>query len=396
MNLSARSRCGSILLHLVVLIGWPPASSNAQQSSSRPPRIDSVVMSVPQPHASHSATIWYDDFDGEPQSYSETEGPLVDREAFGDSGRSMLSHYPQGSRGIGNRKVFFGDSPTGKVVRRGERFDDIYWRIYIKHQAGWQGGGPAKLSRATSLVASDWSQAMIAHVWSSGDALTLDPASGVRDGQVVTTRYNDFANLRWLGNRPASSFALHSTEESGRWVCVEARAKLNTPGQKDGLNQLWIDGRLEAERRDLDWRGTYDRHGINAVFLESYWNDGSPVDQSRWIDNFVIAAEPIGPIVCPRNPELIRTSAPETPPGGSWHVEVATFSDSPDVVWTSRPIESGDRVRVDSQTGSFVGELADHDRLAPNRLYQFRARQTDAGGATSDWSRWHQTVRTTP
>lgn len=24
-----------------------------------------------------------------------------------------------------------------------------------------------------------------------------------------------------------------------------------------------IDGRLEAERTNLDWRGSYDRHGIN-------------------------------------------------------------------------------------------------------------------------------------
>ena len=52
-------------------------------------------------------------------------------------------------------------------------------------------------------------------------------------------------------------------------MCVEARAKLNTPGQKDGLNQLWIDGKLETERRNLDWRGTFTERGINAVFLEA-------------------------------------------------------------------------------------------------------------------------------
>ena len=123
----------------------------------------------------------------------------------------------------------------------------------------------------------------------------------------MTSRYNDFANLRWLGNKPASQFRLHSTQESGRWVCVEARAKLNTPGRRDGLNQLWIDGRLEAERKNLDWRGNYTEHGINAVFLETYWNDGSPVTQSRWIDKFVISTNPIGPIVCPRNPVLTKT-----------------------------------------------------------------------------------------
>ena len=108
-------------------------------------------------------------------------------------------------------------------------FDDIYWRVYVKHPYGWAGGGPDKLSRAKSIVSPNWAQAMIAHVWSDGEALTLDPASGVRGDRVVTTKYNDFAHLHWLGNKPASNFRLFSAEEAGRWVCVEARAKLILP-----------------------------------------------------------------------------------------------------------------------------------------------------------------------
>ena len=135
----------------------------------------------------------------------------------------MLSWYEQGKqRRWATARFSLQTARTGKVVRKGQLFDDIYWRVYVKHQHGWTGGGPAKLSRATSIVSSNWSQAMIAHVWSSGEALTLDPATGVRGDRVVTSRYNDFANLRWLGNKPASQFRLHSTQESGRWVCVEA------------------------------------------------------------------------------------------------------------------------------------------------------------------------------
>ncbi len=358
------------------------------------PRIDSVVMSTPQPQASDEAVIWYDDFDGPEKAYTESEGRLDREQAFGGQGRSMLSWYEKGSRGTGNRKVFFGDSPTGKVVRKGPSFDDIYWRIYIKHQHGWTGGGPAKLSRATSIVSPNWSQAMIAHVWSSGEALTLDPATGVRGDHVVTTRYNDFPNLRWLGNKPTSQFKLHSTQESGRWVCVEARAKLNTPGKKDGLNQLWIDGRLEAERKNLDWRGDYTGHGINAVFLESYWNDGSPVTQSRWIDNFVISTKPIGPVVCPRNPVLIKT--PYQGPGklATWQVEVASADQDETVVWRSRPLTDTERVAVSAETGTFVGPLANQSSLDAGRVYCFRVRQTSDTGQMSDWSPWHQPIKT--
>jgi len=261
------------------------------------PRVDSAVMSKPQPHETSKAVIWYDDFDGEEKNYPESSGGLDEKQTFGGQGKFMLCLYEKGSRGVGGRKVFFGDGPAYKPVNSGKQYDGIYWRIYVKHQYGWAGGGPAKLSRATSIVSPRWAQAMIAHVWSSGEALTLDPATGVRGEEVVTRKYNDFEMLKWLGNKPTSKFKLHSTEESGRWVCVEARAKLNTPGQSDGLNQLWLDGKLEAERKNLDWRGSYTGHGINAVFLEAYWNSGSPVTQSRWLDNFVISTEPIGPVV---------------------------------------------------------------------------------------------------
>ena len=357
------------------------------------PRIDSVVMSVPQPQASDEAVIWYDDFDGPEKAYTESQGPLDDAQAFGGQGRSMLSVYEKGTRGTGNRKVFFGDSPTGKVVRKGQTFDDIYWRVYVKYQHGWAGGGPAKLSRATSIVSPRWAQAMISHVWSSGEELTLDPATGIRGDQVVTTRYNDFPNLRWLGNKPTSQFKLHRTEEAGRWVCVEARAKLNTPGKKDGLNQLWIDGRLEAERKNLDWRGSYTEHGINAVFLETYWNDGSPVTQSRWIDNFVISTKPIGPVVCPRNPVLIKT--PYHGPGkmATWQVEVAPADQDDAVVWRSHPLSATESVEVNGDTGSFVGPLATKSQLDAGRIYCFRVRQSSNTGQMSDWSPWHQPVK---
>lgn len=374
--------------------GLIPGSSSRGADGPETPRIDSVVMATAQPQASAEAVIWYDDFDGSEKVYTESQGRLDESQGFGGQGRSMLSWYEKGSRGTGNRKVFFGDSPTGKVVRRGETFDDLYWRIYVKHQRGWTGGGPAKLSRATSIVSSNWSQAMIAHVWSSGEALTLDPATGVRDDRIVTTRYNDFANLRWLGNRPASQFKLHSSEESGRWVCVEARAKLNTPGQRDGLNQLWIDGRLEAERKNLDWRGSYTAHGINGVFLETYWNDGSPVDQSRWIDNFVISTQPIGPIVCPRNPLLIKT--PYFGPGklATWQVEVAAADQPDSVVWQSQLLTGRERVEVDAEHGRFVGPLANKSQLDAGRVYYFRVRQSSNTGQTSPWSPWHQAVKT--
>jgi hypothetical protein len=384
-----------VLLHMAaVVLSFPAGVDSCADAPPETPHIDSVIMVRPQPHESAPEVIWYDDFDGPAKRYTEAEGAVVAEEAFGASGGSMLAHYDRGSRGMGNRKVFFGDSPTGDVVNPGRSYQEVYWRIYVKHQHGWTGGGPAKLSRATSIVSSNWAQAMIAHVWSDDDALTLDPASGVRGDKVVTTKYNDFDNLRWLGNRPASPMKLFSPEETGRWVCVEARVKLNAPGRRDGVNQLWIDGRLEAERTGLDWRGSYTGHGINAVFLETYWNEGSPVTQSRWIDNFVISTVPIGPVVVPRNPVLIKT--PYREPGGqkAWQVEVAADEAGSSVVWRSGTIGAPGRVRIDDKAGRFVGRLSGRDRLAAGQIHFVRVRQQSPTGEWSAWGGWHQPFET--
>ena len=355
------------------------------------PRVDYVVPSAVQPQQSDPATIWYDDFDAA-RTYAEGKSPLDDAEALGGKGQSLLCLYEKGSRGAGGRKVFFGDSPTyrNKTVRRGERFDEVYWRIYVRHQPGWR-GSPAKMSRATSLTSENWAQAMIAHVWAGkGDSLTLDPVRGVQNGRVVTRKYNDFERMKWLGNRPSSPFPIHATEEAGWWVCVESRAKLNTPGKGDGINQLWIDGRLECERRNLDFRGTYTGHGINAVFLEAYWNDGSPVTQRRWYDNFVISTKPIGPVTCPANPTVVKTPCAGPGKAGTWDLEVAADVDGKDVVFRSTPLPPEERATVDAKHGEFAGSLKGKTALGSGKTYYLRVRQRDAAGAASDWSRWHQ------
>jgi hypothetical protein len=359
------------------------------------PRIDFVVPLTEQPLSKDRHTIWYDDFDGSAKNYPEGQSPLDPQMAFGGRGKSLRCRYEKGQQGQGGRKVFFGDSPvySRQAVRRGETFEQIYWRIYVKHQFGWK-GNPAKMSRATSFATEKWAQAMIAHVWGgSGDSLTLDPVRCVKDGQVTTQKYNDWPGMKWLGNRPVSRFPIHASEESGYWVMVECRVKLNTPGKSDGINQLWIDGRLECERTNLNFRGSYTEHGINAVFLEAYWNQGSPVSQSRWYDNFVISTEAIGPVVCPRNPVVVRTPYRGSEPAGDWQVQVAADHSGAELVFQSNWQPPGDRLVLDRKHGKFVGKLAGKSKLEVGVTYYLRIQQQDSLATASAWSRWHQGFR---
>jgi len=356
----------------VALLGLVAVAPAAAREKGEAPRVESVVPSVRQPHAGDPAVIWYDSFDGPEstqQQYYEYQAGTpgakrTDKESLGGTGQSMELFYAKGQQGVGSRKLLFGDTPFGHPVRKGEHFTDVYWRLYVKHQKGWT-GAPAKMSRATGFASSSWTQAFILHVWSgSGTTLTLDPARGIRDSQVVTTKYNDFPNLKWLGNSPSGTFPVHSAEEAGRWICVEARLRLNTPGKADGLAQLWVDGRLDSERRGMDFRNSYEEHTINAVLLESYWNDGSPVDQYRWYDDFVVSTKPIGPVTAPAKPTLILASA------APCDVEVGEGPAPAVAAWS---------------TSQARGKVTVTTALQPGRTYYCRVRSS--GG---DWSPWHQ------
>lgn len=273
--------------------------------------------------------IWCDDFSQNRSSsyfeYDNANGRFVRESGAGINGTSgMRANFASGESNAGSLKLAFGRTPSpyfdpvdaGDVDHR-----EIYWRVFVRNAPGWTGGGGDKLSRAVVFANSDWAEAAIGHVWSGGNAhnyLLVDPASGTDDsGNLRTTRYNDFDNLRWLGSG-RSNTAIFSGANIGQWHCVETRMRLNDPGQSNGIFQLWIDGDLEADRTDLNWLGSYNAYGINALFLENYWNDGAPQQQTRYFDNLVVSTRPIG---C--------GSGAVAPPPPSAPVPVASISVTP-------------------------------------------------------------------
>ena len=253
--------------------------------------------------------IWCDDFETDRLrryfEYDDAKGRFVREVGAGNDGSTaMKSTYttaPQQS--AGSLHLAFGRTPQPyfKPVDAGTaNYREIFWRIFVRYPSDWQGGGAEKLSRATSFVSSSsWAQAMIAHVWSGGDApysdyLYIDPASGTdASGTIRTTTYNDFSNLRWLGAVKGTT-PVFSASMRGAWHCVEAHARLNTAGQSNGIFELWVDGKLNASKTGINWVGVYSAYGINAVFIENFWNRGAPVEEARYLDNFVVSTARIG------------------------------------------------------------------------------------------------------
>ena len=267
--------------------------------------------------SNHPEWIFCDDFESDDPlvttgryfEYGDNDGDFVVLENVGyNNSKGMQVVWQQGEVEAGGMKLAFGRNPNSYMnkqqIKPNEDFREIYYRMYLKMQEGWE-GNPAKLSRATVFTsAADWRQAMIAHLWSDGNYhLLIDPASCVdANGAVECTTYNDFANLNWLGNKSGITPLFDSTHDD-TWFCVEHHVKLNDPGQSNGIQEFWINDSLEARRENLNFTGTYTEYAINAVFFENYWNDGSIKEQKRYFDNIVVSTERIG--CCDTSVEII-------------------------------------------------------------------------------------------
>lgn len=285
---------------IVAAAGSVRDSTRASVSSPPPP--GSTPCASPP-----SGWIWCDDFE------SDRLGGYFEVNAAGGAFARVSGVGREGSYGMrarwnasqddaGALHLAFGRTPNAYVrpVDDGARdYREVYWRVYVRRESGWTGGGGYKLSRASMLVSDQWAQGMIANVWSGSSAgdrdyLVLDPASGTdAAGTLQTTGYNDFGNLRWLGAVRGDT-PLFADAANDIWFCVEAHVRLNDPGQPNGVFRLWIDDTLDAEKTGLNWVGNYDAYGINVVFLENYWNNGSPQAQERYFDDFVVSTERIG------------------------------------------------------------------------------------------------------
>lgn len=156
----------------------------------------------------------------------------------------------------------------------------------------------------------------------------------------INTKLYTHSNLANIGRYPNFWWSLHLSNNthrmvvegsptttltaesmpSGRWVCMETRVTLNTPGVADGILQSWIDGELRFNRTNLVLRnatevvvsGTAPNQNTNGpsnrlLFTRIYRQSG--VGVIYW-DNFAHGTTRIG---CLGAPPPIDTRPPAAP-----------------------------------------------------------------------------------
>jgi len=254
--------------------------------------------------------IFCDDFEQDRTNlYFETDGigSVFNRTAGvgKDGSYGMQGHFTASATSAGDLHLAFGKTPsdyfksgTGDSTTK---YREIYWRMYVRAQAGWLGAAHDKLTRALVFGSSNFAEAAAAHVW-GGDVgsadtmgLILDHATGVDgSGNLVSTGYN--SGLTYLGQAKHSPHPtpIFDAAHVGQWYCVEAHVKLNDSGSTNGVFELWINDSLEAQKTGMNWVGTYTAFGINAIYFENYWNDGAVQAEDRFFDNIVVSTQRIG------------------------------------------------------------------------------------------------------
>jgi len=73
----------------------------------------------------------------------------------------------------------------------------------------------------------------------------------------------------------------------GEWQQVVFHIKMNTPGQNDGSQELWIDGQRKIVQQGMRWRTTTDLQ-VNEIRFDNFMGDYAPQREYLWIDDVTV------------------------------------------------------------------------------------------------------------
>lgn len=208
--------------------------------------------------------------------------------------------------------------------------DSVYVSYYVKHSSNWTGSDRSYHPHQFYLLTNkddDWSglsfNALTAYIEENEgvpqillqDGKNIDQArlnqnlvaitearsvagcNGDSDGYGNGQCYNSGNGTYWNGKvwRAGKAYFTNSAGPyyKGDWHKVEAYFKLNSIANgkavRDGILQYWFDGELVLNHKDVIFRtGQNADMKFNKLVIAPWIGDGSPVDQTFWIDNLTV------------------------------------------------------------------------------------------------------------
>lgn len=257
-------------------------------------------------HRVHSG-LWFADGSSTPVPAQGTDGRIQLKRGSGFKGRGlMISYHPTAlAAGVSAPSVYL---PNVIDDRSRSDPDEAWLTYYVKYGkdffgfTGCEGGKAPGLSSVTTACGNSGSRANGLCGWSLrlSYKLICDPTSPVF-GYIRLYMYAyhglmaGFYGDGWYGNGEALL-------ELGRWYCIEEHVKVNTPGVADGIAQLYVNGKVAVDRRDVYLRAVKPAQGygvwnlitatrpapryakvVTDNFGRSYWWSGRSIDSDLGI-----------------------------------------------------------------------------------------------------------------
>lgn len=233
--------------------------------------------------------------------------------AFGSMAglRSIDGHVGNGVASVIPRGRHWGSTGHWNLAANGHAgAEELYWRYWLRFPDGFRVDAPArgKLPGPAGLYTYNClggrPSTPSAPCWSARMLFSpLNPGEGTPKRSVdvdAVTRIGSYVyHLDGPSNR--GDVLLWdvdvATLDHGSWYCVEGRIDLNTPGERDGVLQGWVDGKAAYSRSDLRFR----RSGEPNIDVKSFWFDvyyggsqTSPVANQIHFDSLVVDDQRIG------------------------------------------------------------------------------------------------------
>ena len=182
----------------------------------------------------------------------------------------------------------------------------LHLRYWIRYAADYDQGNLNHTGGSISGVAGEdkWRGLGTAGKRPVGDDHCSTRVEGWRDWQRVPAPGFLFSYTYWMdmardpdgnfwGNLLMPVAVERCVPPRDRWLCVEQRLQLNTPGRDNGELAVWLNGELYTHWRGLRWRSA-DALLCRRIALDLYVHESRR--QNRvWYDDVVVSTGYIGP-----------------------------------------------------------------------------------------------------
>jgi len=221
-----------------------------------------------------------DDFNNPPWEDGVREGRIsivTGAEAYGGTGASLAVSYPGGEYGTkgtgGQWKAYFDRS-----------VEEAYMSFRIKFKKGFDfvrggkipglGAGTAPTGSNLATGSNGWTTRMM---WRTTFTGTSGQPQQLECGAISYAKY--FQSGEDRDGDSDRTFWIDADDDrivmkSDVWYKVLQRVKLNTPGQADGILEIWLDGELVHRQYDMVYR-TVEGLEIDQMYFSTFYGGGS-------------------------------------------------------------------------------------------------------------------------